>query len=79
MRVNANQTVTAGSDYSTGTGNLQLQSAQQQVGIVDEQVTDYGTITGTGLSGTWKWMGASRTTPNNVIFGQSFAIACRVA
>jgi hypothetical protein len=79
MRVNTSQTVTAGSDYSTGTGNLQIQSGQQQTGGGGEEVTDYGIITGTGLSGTWRWMGASRTTPNNVLFGQSFAIACRVS
>ena len=80
MRVNGNSTVTAGSDYATGTGNLQLQSAQQQDGLVDNEViASYGTILGSGLSGTWRWMGASRTTPNNVTYGISFAIACRVS
>jgi hypothetical protein len=70
---NGTRTVTSGTNYSAGNGNLQMQSSTY--------FSSSDTYSSTNnLSGTWKWMGA--TTQLNVGGGGSqygVAIACRVS
>jgi hypothetical protein len=61
---NSSQVVTAGSDYAAGTGPTQIQAVTIDTG----GGADYS-----ALSGTWKWMGATKSGAH------SMAVACRVS
>lgn len=61
--------LSGGSNYSTGGGQYQMQS-----GCVNVECGSYTVNGTTNLSGTWKWMGASRSSQGNI-----FGTACRVS
>lgn len=61
VRLNTDQTVTAGSDYSAGTGFNQVTACKS---------FDGGSSSSNVLSGTWRWMNASYTStgaPTNAV------------
>lgn len=68
-------TLSAGSNYAVGSGNLQMQTGSMVQNTTDGSVsTDYST----SISGTWKYMGASRGTN----YGDALnimAVSCRVS
>lgn len=71
MNLSCNQVVTYGSNYAIGTPTGQIQFAGLAGG---SGVQARGT---SGLSGTWKWMGATFTAGG--CGGQAFGIAVRVS
>ena len=72
MNLSCNQTVTYGSNYAIGTGpNGQIQFAGLSGG---SGVQARGT---SGISGTWRWMGATFTAGG--CGGTAFGIAVRVS
>jgi hypothetical protein len=68
-------TLSAGSNYAVGSGNLQMQTGSMiQNAVAGDVSTDYST----SISGTWKYMGASRGTN----YGDALnimAVSCRVS
>lgn len=68
--VGTSTTVTAGSNYSAGGGSSDIKSGQ----VETDNGGGAGLFTTNQLSGTWKWMGGSRSV--NILSG---AIVCRVS
>jgi hypothetical protein len=68
-----NQTYVQGSNYSVGSGNLQIESM-----VVAGESGTLNRVTGS-LSGTWKWMGPNSTMgPGNTVT-LLIALGCRVS
>ena len=71
LNVNWQQSITFGSNYSAGTGVIQIQAAVFW--------PDYKTEVSNALSGTWKWMAASSYQDAGLDGMKAFGIACRVS
>ncbi len=67
---------TSGSNYSVGSGNGQMRSGAS---ASDGSGAGFYSVTSNNLSGTWKWMSASYTTPSGTGDTSIVGVACRVS
>jgi hypothetical protein len=67
--------LTAGSNYSVGSGNGQMRSGA----VASDGTNGFYPLTNNNLSGTWKWMSATYSTPSGTGTTYIIGVACRVS